>query len=144
MRGATISMLALGVLVIAGCGSSAHYADKAQPPAPVNLSVYIGNGKVLLSPSSVGAGPVEFVITNQATQAVALTVRSSGGGALASTAPINPQATASVSVYFHPGTYTVTPSSGNTSAFATPPSISPASLHVGKPRPDGNSSLLAP
>lgn len=143
MRGATIGTLALLLFALAGCGSSAHFADKSRPPTPVNLTVYINDAKVLVSPTSVGAGPVMFIITNQASQAVQLTVRpSSGGAALATTAPINPQATSSVSVDFRPGEYTVGPSP--TANTLSPPTISAASLHVGKSRANGNGALLEP
>src|SRR5436189_5456871 len=104
MRAATLGMLACLAFALAGCGSSAHFADKARPPTPINLSVYVNDAKVSVSPNSVGAGPVMFIITNQSSQAVQLTVRpATGGAALATTAPINPQATGSVSVDFRPG-----------------------------------------
>ncbi len=59
-------MLACAALAVSACGSSATGATTPRPPAPVNLTVYIDNSRVSVSPSSVGAGPVEFIITNQA------------------------------------------------------------------------------
>lgn len=142
MRGATIGVVALLIPALAGCGTGTHFADKARPPTPVNLTVYVDNARVSVSPSSVGAGPVEFIITNQASNAVQLTVRpATGGGALATTAPINPQATSSVSVDFRPGDYMVASSAPNTLG---PSTISPASLHIGHSRASGNSALLEP
>ena len=143
MRGATIGMLAFLAFALAGCGSSAHFADKTRPPTPINLSVYVNDAKVSLSPNSVGAGPVMFIITNQSSQAVQLTVRpAAGGAALATTAPINPQATSSVSVDFRPGQYTVgTSPTANT---LSTPTISSASLRIGKSRANGNGALLEP
>jgi hypothetical protein len=142
MRGATIGVVALFVFALAGCGSGAHFADKARPPTPINLSVYVNDARVSVSPRSVGAGPVMFIITNQASQAVQLTVRrATGGSALATTAPINPQATSSFSVDFRPGDYTVGTSAQNSLG---PPTISSASLHVGKSRANGNGALLEP
>jgi hypothetical protein len=84
-----------------------------------------------------------FIITNQSSQAVQLTVKpASGGAALATTAPINPQATSSVSVDFRPGQYTVgTSPKANT---LSPPTISSASLRIGKSRANGNGALLEP
>jgi hypothetical protein len=68
--------------------------------------------------------------------------RTTAGAALATTAPINPQATSSVSVDFRPGDYTVGASStANTLSGVKIPS---ASLHVGKPRANGNGALLEP
>lgn len=145
MRGATIGMLALGALALAGCGGATHFADKTHPPTPVNLTVYINNSRVSVSPNTVGAGPVVFIITNQASTAVTLTVRpASGGAALATTAPINPQATSSVSVDFRPGSYTLDTSPGSGDAPPGGPSIGPASLHVGRSRANGNGALLEP
>jgi hypothetical protein len=138
-----IAMLALLVFALAGCGSSSHFADKASPPTPVNLTVYVNDAKVSLSPSSVGAGPVMFIITNQASRAVQLTVRrAAGGAAVATTAPINPQATSSLSVDLHPGDYMVaTSASADTLASST---TSSASLRIGHSRARGNSALLEP
>ncbi len=137
-----LGLLALVVLVLAGCGSTARFADKPHPPVPVNLTVSVSNARVSVSPTTVGAGPAVFIITNQASRAVTVTVRPSlGGAALATTAPINPQATSSVSVNFRPGDYTVATSASN--ALATN-AIAPAALHIGHPRPNGNSSLLEP
>ena len=84
-----------------------------------------------------------FIITNQSRQAVQLTVRpATAGAALATTAPINPQATSSVSVDFRPGQYTVgSAPQANTLSAGT---ISSASLRVGKSRANGNGALLAP
>ncbi len=130
------------VLALAGCGSSAHFADKPSPPVPVNLTVSVTNARVSVSPSSLGAGPAVFIITNLASRAVVVTISPSFGGAtLATTAPINPQGTNSVSVNFHPGNYTVSTSASNPLDTGA---IAPASLHIGRPRPSGNSSLLQP
>jgi hypothetical protein len=147
MRIATIGICALGAIAIAGCGGGKHFANEPRPPTPVNLTVYINNNRILVSPTSVGAGPVTFIITNQANQAESLSVQSASGGAtLASTAPINPQATSSVQVNFTPGTYTVTTTSGGgtAAAAATPSSIQSASLFVGPERQNANSVLLLP
>jgi hypothetical protein len=149
MRTSTIGIFALSAIVVAGCGGGKHFANDPRPPTPVNLTVYISNSRILVSPTSVGAGPVTFIITNQASQAESLTVQpASGGAALASTAPINPQATSSVQVNFTPGTYTVTTSGGvggaSAAAQATPgPNLS-ASLFVGPERQNANNVLLQP
>jgi hypothetical protein len=147
MRTATIGIFALSAIAIAGCGGGKHFANNPRPPTPVNLTVYINNSRILVSPTSVGAGPVTFIITNQANQAESLTVQpASGGAALASTAPINPQATSSVQVNFTPGAYTVTTSSGGATnaAQATPTTIQSASLLVGPERQNANNVLLQP
>jgi hypothetical protein len=112
----------------------------------VNLTVSISNSRILISPASVGAGPVTFVITNQASQAESVTVQSaSGGAALATTAPINPQATSEVQVDFKPGSYTLATTAGGTDASAaTSRQIQSASLSVGPQRQNSNGALLQP
>ena len=143
MRGAAIGVLALIVLALAGCGSSAHFVDKPRPPTPVNITVYVNDARVSISPSSVPTGPVMFVVTNQASQSVQLSVMpAAGSSALATTAPINPQTTSSFSADFRPGVYTVgTSPTANTLSAAK---ISSASLHVGKSRANGNGVLMEP
>ena len=110
-RKTTIGMLAVSALAVSACGATSKGATTPRPPAPVNLTVYIDNSRVSVSPSRVGAGPVAFIITNQATQAESLAIlraRSAAGQALADTGPINPQATAQVTVNFTaPGLYTL-------------------------------------
>ena len=54
----TIGMLAVGALAVSACGSTSQGATTPRPPAPVNLTVYIDNSRVSVSPTSVGAGPV--------------------------------------------------------------------------------------
>jgi hypothetical protein len=146
MRRATIAMLALVTIAVAGCGGGSHFADKPRPPTPVNVTVYIGNSRVSLSPSTVGAGPVVFIITNQATRARSLTIKAAdGGNELASTAPINPQATSQVTVRFHAGLYRLTTTAPvSSAASAEGATIEPASLHIGKARSNSNTALLEP
>jgi hypothetical protein len=141
-RQSPVKLLAVLALVLAGCGSSAHFADKPSPPVPVNLTVSVTNARVSVSPSSLGAGPAVFIITNLASRAVVVTVSTSAGRTtLATTAPINPQATSSVSVNFRPGAYTVSTSASNPLDTGA---IAPASLHIGRPRASGSGSLLQP
>jgi len=138
----TIGMLAIGALAVSGCGGTSQGATQPRPPAPVNLTVYIDNGRVSVSPATVGAGPVAFIITNQANHAESLAILSAGsaGQPLANTGPINPQATAQVTVEFStPGRYSLA-----TGGDAGGPSIRAASLLIGKPRPSSDNQLLQP
>src|SRR5438874_7720048 len=106
-----IGIIILTTTAVAGCGSSSHFANQPSPPTPVNLTVYINDQRVSVSPSSVGAGPVVLIVTNQARTAESLTVLPAGASAaqpLADTGPINPQATAQLTVNLNtPGAYTV-------------------------------------
>jgi hypothetical protein len=143
-RRTTIGMLAVSALAVSACGASSQGATTPRPPAPVDLTVYIDNSRVSVSPSSVGAGPVAFIITNQASQAESLAVLPAGSAAgqpLADTGPINPQATAQVTVNFpSPGTYSL--STGGDGGSGS--SVRAASLRVGKARANSNNQLLQP
>ena len=142
-------VLAAGVLA-AGCGSGGgHFANQPRPPSPINLTVYINDQRVSISPNKVGAGPIVFIVTNQASKAVSLSVLPAGVSAaqpLADTGPISPQATAQVTVDFNsPGDFVVTGISGTTQASeALPSGIAPALLHIGKQRPSASNQLLSP
>jgi len=138
-------MLAGTALAVSACGSSSPAATTPRPPAPVNLTVFIDNSRVSVSPTVVGAGPVEFIITNQASQAESLAILRRGASAgqpLASTAPINPQATSQITVNFSlPGSYSVAtggdgPGSGS--------AIRAASIHIGAKRASSDNQLLQP
>jgi hypothetical protein len=145
-----IGIIVLTTGAVTGCGSSTHFANHPSPPVPVNLTVYINDQRVSLSPSSVGAGPVVLIVTNQASKAESLTVLPAGASAgqpLADTGPINPQATTQVTVNLNsPGSYTfaTAPNASTEAAAALPTGVRPALLHVGKPRPSGSNQLLQP
>jgi hypothetical protein len=38
-----------GAVLIAGCGSSAHFADKSRPPTPIDLTIYVNDSRVSVS-----------------------------------------------------------------------------------------------
>lgn len=149
MRIKTFVVVGLSAMAAASCGSAGgKAASKPRPPTPINLSVYVNDSRISVSPSAVGAGPVVFIVTNQASKAESLAIAISGGSShvLASTAPINPQGTTQVSVDFKPGDYTIeTAPAGHTDAqLAQQSSITPASLHIGRPRPSSSNQLLQP
>jgi hypothetical protein len=146
MRRTTFGMFALAVLSVSGCGSAGTFANKPRPATPVDLTVYINNQRVSVSPASVGAGEVIFIVTNQADKAESLTIHR-GGQSLANTGPINPQSTQQVTVDFNrPGQYTMsTTGSGGTDAQASGRSpIQPASLRIGAKRAGSSNALLQP
>ncbi len=149
MRRMTIAFLGAATLALTACGSGGTFADKPRPALPVQLSVYINDARVSVSPNDVGAGPVQFVVTNQAARAESLQIQPAGGsGALADTGPISPQAVASVTVTLNSGGYTIAASAGNgsgTDATASAPqSLAPAQLHIGPPRQNADNALLQP
>jgi hypothetical protein len=147
MRIRTIGQLALTALILSACGSAGGTsASLPRPPNPVNLTIYVNDSRVSVSPAHVGAGPITFIVTNQASHAEALAISKAGGSTLASTAPINPQGTTSVSVDVKPGTYTVaTGPQGRSEAQRSKPSaIRPASIHIGHERGSSSNSVLQP
>ena len=139
-----IGMLALGALAVSGCGSTSKGATAPRPPAPVNLTVYIDNRGVSVSPAAVGAGLVAFIITNQASQAESLAVLPSGSPGvqpLASTGPIDPRATAQITVDISsPGRHAL--STGGDGASG--PGSRAAAIRIGKRRPSSDDQLLLP
>jgi len=148
MRIRMIGVVGASVLVISACGSTGgKSASQLRPPTPVNLTVYVNDSHVSVSPASVGAGPVVFIVTNQASTAQALAISKSGQGSpLARTAPINPQGTTQVSVDFRPGEYTIGTASraGTDASLTQPSSIRSASIHVGHERQSSSTDLLQP
>jgi hypothetical protein len=149
MRRRTIGTL-VACAVLAGCGGGATFANKPRPATPVNITVYLNDSRVSVSPNSVGAGPVVFIVTNQASTSESLAVQSAGGSTaqpLADTGPISPQATAQVTVNFSaPGDYTISAGKGGATdaSIATQTGIQSATLHIGAPRPSGSNALLQP
>lgn len=166
MRRITTGTLLVAGVVVGGCGGGGgHFANHPRPPSPVNLTVYISDQRVSVSPTSVGAGPIVFVVTNQASKSESLVILPAGLAAsvvqsditscqsgqppagVTCTAPISPQATAQVTVNFTgPVDYAVVASGpGATEAAAAVPSrIQPALLHIGKERPSSSGQLLTP
>jgi hypothetical protein len=140
-------LIAAGGALAGGCGGS-HLVATRRPPSPVDLTVYVNNRGVSVSPGSVGAGPVLFLVTNQASRTVSVTIspRRGGGPALATTGPINPDGTGQVTVDFSPGEYTIRPGMpGETDAQrAGGRRIAPATVRIGRPRPSGDDALLQP
>lgn len=148
MRSRVILILGTTALAVSACGSTGGEAPtEARPPTPINLTVYVNDSKVSVSPSAVGAGPVVFIVTNQASHSESLAISKSGQShPLASTAPINPQGTTQVSVNFKPGDYTIaTGAQGSTDAsLSQPSSIRAASIHIGRERSSSSSDVLQP
>ena len=147
MRIRTIGTLGMCAVAVAACGSvGGKLATKSGPPSAINLTVYVSDSKVSVSPSSVGAGPVVFIVTNQGSKAEALAISRAGrSSAIARTAPINPEGTTQVTVDFSPGDYTVAAArSGTDAQLSLPAAIRPASIHIGRERAASATQLLQP
>ena len=124
------------VVVLAGCGSSKHYANLPRPPALLNISAAVADGHVVVSPTKIGAGPVDFTVANETMVSQQIVITSSAGsGKLLQTAPINPGATVSVKADVSPGSYSVSTQDST---------IRGAVIVVGPQRPSSQNVLLQP
>ncbi len=139
-------MLVVGALATGACGGGGGTIKQASPALPVNLTVYVNDSRVSLSPDSVGAGPVVFIITNQASTTQSLSLLPVGTPAaqpVASTRTISPQGTAQVTVDLSAGDYSLT-AAVNDGASPSATGVQAATLHIGPARPSGANALLQP
>lgn len=69
MRGTARAFIcALGLLLalaVTGCAGNESYPNLKRPPAPLTVSVFIGEDQIAISPRPFGAGPARFIIVNQ-------------------------------------------------------------------------------
>ncbi len=129
--------LAAGAAAIglAACGGGGtHFENEPRPPVTVDLSVYIDNSHVSISPTKVGAGPVILYVTNQASGTETLAIKDAGGGAVATSGHINSGQTAQVTADLKTGTYDI----------ASGTKIPPAKLRITKARKNADNVLLQP
>jgi len=145
----TLVSLALGALFVAGCGRTTplDFKGKSRPAAPVDVSIYVNNHHLLISPSSVGAGPVDFTVANQScyNETVWAGVLHEKG-AITVSGPVPSDATAQISVTMHPGVYVLQADSYGNARCERESSvvIRGAKLRVGGPSRSGDSALLQP
>jgi len=131
-----IGILGATAMIASGCGGSAGtFKNVPPPPEPINITGSINNARVMISPTSFGAGPVNLYVTNAASRSVSLTVRDANGRPVAAVQSINPQTPGEVKVNLAPGDYLVA---------ASQPSIQPAELHVGSERASARNGMLQP
>ena len=135
---AAVAAVALAV-ALAGCGGD-EFENRPRPPELVTLSAAITPRDITVSPSRIGAGPVELIASNQTAISERVTLRSatlSGGTSPLEqrTGPINPGDTASLTADLVQGTYRVT---------ARSKALAPATIRVGPPRPSARDELLQP
>ena len=139
--------MSVGMLALAGCGGGTHFANAGRPASPINVSIYVNDQRISVSPGSVTPGLVTITIANQSTNAQAIQIAPpSGSSAVTTTGPISPQASDQVTVQLPSGDYTVgiAPNSSTQAAAASPSGVAPGSLTVKGVRPNSNSQLLQP
>ena len=105
---------------------------------PVDLTGVIQQNKVTVSPNRVGAGPIIITISNQTKDAHTVTLE--GERVKERVGPINPLDTATIQSTLVPGDYEVRAGS----SVAVPKEIAPATLRIGRARPNSNNRLLLP
>src|SRR4051812_27123612 len=137
MRRTAVAGLALA-LALVGCGGGKDFENKPRPPVTLELTGVITQQKVTISPHKVGAGPVVITVSNQSGQSRTLTL--DGNGIQERVGPINPLDTAQLQKTLKPGRYTVTAGA----EAATPGTIRPATLVIGKQRASGSDKVLLP
>ncbi len=130
------ALLVVAAAAFAGCGSTAPYANLPRPPRLLTITSAIAHGHVLVSPSTLGAGPVMLVVANETKTSQQLTVSRPAPFALSvQTGPINPGGTATLQIYLRPGSYVVQ---------ADDPSVAPTQILVGPSRPSSQNQLDLP
>jgi hypothetical protein len=133
---ACVALAVLGVF-IAGCGDE-DFKNEARAPIRVALTGVIQDDAVTVSPSKVGAGPVEITISNQTDAAHSITLE--GDSITEREGPVAAGDTATIQKTLAPGSYQV--KAGSTKAVVK--EIRPAVLHIGKERQNSNNDLLLP
>jgi hypothetical protein len=141
MRKRMVGAISVAMLV-AGCGASEDYANDPRPPKPINVSVVVTDARVLVSPARPGAGPAIVTVSNQSARSRDLRLappENSNSACLeadASSGPINPMGTASLTVDLVEGDCLV--SAGDRDG------PRPATLTVGRERESSQQKLLLP
>jgi hypothetical protein len=133
----TCAGLAIAAALFAGCGQD-DFKNEARAPIREALTGVIQDDSVTVSPSKIGAGPVEITISNQTDMAHSVTLEGESiverGGSVA------PGDTATIQKTLEPGSYQV--KAGTKKAVRQ--EIRPAILQIGKQRKNSNNDLLLP
>jgi hypothetical protein len=129
--------MALAVALLGGCGGE-DFKNEARAPIRVALTGVIQDDAVSVSPSKLGAGPVEITISNQTDAAHSITLE--GKSTIDRTEAVQPGDTATIQKTLRPGSYEVKAGS----AKAVTKEIRPAVLKIGKSRKNSNNDVLLP
>jgi hypothetical protein len=121
---------------IAGCGDEDH-ANRERPPATINVTAAIADGRIHVSPREFGAGPIRLLVSNQTASAQEVTFETAGdaSGVTQTSAPISPQGAGTLEIDTTEGDYEL--STGDDG-------IRPVAVKVGAPRPSAQKELLQP
>jgi hypothetical protein len=129
--------LVIAAAIVAGCGEE-DFKNEARAPIREALTGVIQDDKVTVSPSRIGAGPVEITISNQTDGEHSVTLE--GESIVERQGPVGPGETVTIQKTLTRGSYEVKAGSEK----AVPREIRPAILRIGKKRPNSNNELLLP
>ena len=129
-----------GLVWLPACGGQEDHVNRERPAASVNVTAAIIDGRILVSPRRIGAGPLRLIVTNQTrtAQAVTLATDEVGGdnaGQTATAARIDPSATGTLELDARPGEYAVSTADD---------AIERATVRIGAPRPSAQNELAQP
>jgi hypothetical protein len=136
--------LALGAAVLLaliplGCGGQNDYHNQLRPAAPINITAYISNSRVSVSPTRFGAGPIVVIATNQSDSSQELTFETDelGGSrpGITQSTVIGPGGTGQLKLDARSGTYRIRTADNG---------IRPARVVVGRKRPSAQNQVLQP
>jgi len=129
--------LAIAAAIVAGCGGE-DFKNEARAPIREALTGVIQDDKVTVSPSKLGAGPVEITISNQTDADHTVTLE--GESIVERQGPVAPGGTVTIQKTLTKGSYEVKAGSEK----AVPREIRPAVLKIGRERKNSNNDLLLP
>lgn len=129
--------MAIAGTLLAGCGED-DFKNEARAPVREALTGVIQDDAVTVSPSKLGAGPVEITISNQTDANRSITLE--GESIVEREGPVAPGDTATIQKTLAPGSYEVRAGSRR----AVRKEIRPAFLRIGKERKNSNNDLLLP
>jgi hypothetical protein len=143
LRRALGGLACASALLLASCGSSGggSYKNELRPPSPINVTAYVNDKSVSVSPARFGAGPIVVIVTNQSVKPQNVTIETNPlstnapTAAPQSTGPITPTGTGRMKLDVSRGVYTLKVGTA---------SISPAQLTVGAKRASAQNQVLQP
>jgi hypothetical protein len=121
----------LAAVAISACGRD-DFANDPRPPVPAEVTVKIGDGEVVISPRTVGAGLVNFRIANFENTPATFSIV---GPTEAESEEIPARGNNSLRAQLETGTY---------EASANGVDATPFSFEVGPQRESGQNDLLLP
>ena len=128
------------VTVAVGCGGDDRRVNVPRPAPLVNLTAAVQDDVIRVSPSSVGAGQIVLIISNQSGQPQRVTFRTdelggARGGRTASSPMIPAKSTGRLTIDAREGRYSVS---------VADDAIRAAPVFVGPPRKSGQDRVLLP